>query len=86
MLESTAQGTSLCDPPRGAVDVDSNLDQERAPCYRGFTVGTSGNVAVVFDDDSTAILPSRQVGVDYGGLIKKFLSSGTTATGIIGYV
>jgi hypothetical protein len=86
MLPQTTQRVStLSDPPRGIVDpvvLDTNYD----PCLRGFTVTGAGDVKVTYDDGSIGVLPARQAGVDYGGMIYRIWSVGTTATGIKGYV
>lgn len=82
--ETTQRIATLSDPPRGIVDpIVANTDY--TPCLRGFTVTVGGDVKVTYEDGSVGVLPSRQAGVDYGGLIRRVWSVGTTATGIKGY-
>lgn len=86
MLPQTTQRiATLSDPPRGIVDAVA-MDTNYSPCLRGFTVTVAGDVKVTYEDDTVGTLPSRQVGVDYGGLIKRIWSVGTTAAGVKGYL
>jgi len=68
----------------GAI-TPSDSDDIAGGVLRGFTVGAAGDVAVIYQDGTTAVLPQRQVGADYAHQIKRILATGTTATGIIGY-
>ena len=51
---------------------------------RGFMVGAAGNVAVVMADGSTGTLTGLNAGQQYSFQVTRILSTGTTATGIIG--
>lgn len=51
---------------------------------RGFIVTVAGDVAVNMADGSTGTLPDCAVGVQHVYQISRILSTGTTATGIIG--
>ena len=77
----------LNSPAVGAVVVVPDDNADLAVPLRGYTVGVGGTIAVVFVDDTVAVvLPARIAGVDYGGRIKKILQTGTTAQGIVGYL
>lgn len=77
----------LNSPAVGAVVVVPDDDADLAVPLRGYTVGVGGDVAVIFVDDTVAVvLPARIAGVDYGGRIKKILQTGTTAQGFVGYL
>lgn len=71
---------------RAVAITPDDVGELNAP-LRGYTVGGTGDVAVVFVDDTTSVvLAGRVVGVDYGGRIKKILATGTTATNIVGFL
>jgi hypothetical protein len=48
-------------------------------------VAAAGNVAVVMLDDSRGTYPGCSPGAMYPGAIKQVMSTGTTATGIVGF-
>lgn len=82
-------------PPRGsfAVTPSDTVDvvdtNGVTTLLRGFWVEVIGNVAVVYDDGSTDTLLVNVVGLPaglVGGLIRRILATGTTATGIHGVV
>jgi hypothetical protein len=76
----------LSSPAVRAVTITPNDAAELSSSLRGYTVGGSGDLAVVFvDDTESVVLPGRIAGVDYGGRIKKILATGTTATTIVGF-
>ena len=71
-------------PFTGGFDVTPNDANDLAQVTRGFTVATAGDVAVMYADGTTVVLPARQPGIDYAHRVKRVLSTGTTATGIKG--
>lgn len=77
----------LNSPAVRAVTITPNDAVEFSSPLRGYTVGGSGDVAVVFvDDTESVVLPARIAGVNYGGRIKKILATGTTAITIVGFL
>ena len=77
----------LSSPAVRAVAITPDDSAELNAPLRGYTVGGTGDVAVVFvDDTASVVLVGRIAGVDYGGRIKKILQAGTTATDIVGYL
>lgn len=50
---------------------------------RGLMVSVAGDVAVQFEDGSTATIVSAVAGVVYPFAVTKVLSTGTAATGIL---
>jgi len=77
--------STWADPPFGIVD-PVVLDRTYDPPLRGFIVTGEGNVHVVMVDDSTGTFPLCSPGTVYGGMISKITASGTTATGIKGFI
>lgn len=89
------QGLGIADPPmnnrmsRPGYDIEDittsdTVDQKRDSYYQGFMVTVGGNVAILDPDGVTTIIPGCQVGVQYAQLVKRFLATNTTATGIKG--
>jgi hypothetical protein len=72
--------------PRGAVAITPSDGADLAKPIRGLIVATAGNVSVIMDDGSSAVLPGLKPGVEYMGVINRIKATGTTATGIIGLI
>jgi len=67
----------------GALAIDVSGGNQTLPrTCRAFWVGTGGNLAVVFDDGSEAVIPNIQDGsiVDFQAIAVK--KTGTTASGV----
>jgi hypothetical protein len=74
-------------PAKGYVAVtpaDGTGVQWATGPIRGFIVAVTGTVAVVGLDGSTATLPAIAAGAVYQCAAIRILSTGTTATGIVG--
>jgi len=70
---------------RGIVAITPSDSADITGGYiRGFIVTVAGDVAANFADGSTGTLPACAVGVQHVYQITRILSTGTTATGIIG--
>lgn len=70
----------------GAISVTPHNTTTYFPALRGLYVGVSGNVAVVFKDDTSVIYTNLVAGVIHPITnIKSILATGTTATGIIAH-
>lgn len=72
------------DPFPGIIAITPDDDLDLAEIIRGLMVGGAGDVAVTMLDGSTGTLPGLQPGVQYTGLFRRILATGTDATGIIG--
>ena len=66
------------------ITLSDSADQLPGSFYQGFMVTVAGNVAIIDPDGVTTIIPGCQAGVQYAQLVRRFLSTGTTATGIKG--
>jgi len=76
--------SNLSDPPTGIVAI-TPANTLLAKTIRGFMVTVAGTVAVVMADGTTGTYPGCQPGAIYSGVITQISSSGTTATGIVGF-
>ena len=71
-------------------DTDILEDGRVAPC-RGFTVNGAGNVRIIAVDDDTGSSPGQEVtiavlaGYVYPISVRRFLATGTSATGIVAH-
>jgi hypothetical protein len=77
----------LSDPPAGIVAIDalkSNSVDLTKP-IRGFMVTVAGTVKVTMADGTSGTYPGCAVGSVYPGLIARVWSTGTEATGIVGF-
>lgn len=72
------------DPPYGIVDPVA-LDTDYDPPLRGFVCAVGGTVKVTMADGSLGTYPACVAGSIYGGFIKRIHTSGTSATGIVGF-
>lgn len=84
-------GTQLNNPstlvPMDVVDITTSDTADQKPyAFRGFMVTGAGNVAVITAAGTTVTIPGCLVGIQYVGGISRFLTTGTTATGIKGLV
>lgn len=52
----------------------------------GFIVGTTGAVALQPEEGATVVIPVVEAGVQFMGRFTKVLLTGTTATGITGFI
>lgn len=52
----------------------------------GFVVAGTGAVAVQPEEGSPIVIPYVQQGVQFFGRFTKILATGTTATGIVGFI
>lgn len=67
-----------------AITPDDNNDITGGP-VRGLYVGTAGNVAVILaDDTSSVVLNNLAAGIFHPIIVKRVLSTGTTAANIRG--
>ncbi len=64
-----------------AVTPSDTVDLGAGPC-RGFNLGVSGNVKVMYADGSTDTLVGLAAGVPQPYQVRRFFSTGTTATSI----
>jgi hypothetical protein len=72
-------------PAAKAVAVTPHDSNELADVTRALYVGGAGNAVVQFGDDSaTVTLTGLQAGAVYPFRVRKVLSTGTTATAIVG--
>ena len=84
-------GTSFNNPtanvPSDAKAITLSDTADQAPyAFRGFMVTAAGAVAVITAGGTTITIPGCNPGVQYALGVSRFLTTGTTATGIIGLV
>lgn len=77
-------GSGLESPATGLLVIAPSDGADLTVMPRALMVTQSGNVAVVMKDGSTGTLPALQAGVPYPIRVRRVLSTGTTATGIVG--
>ncbi|MGD0899776.1 MAG: hypothetical protein ABR915_18240 [Thermoguttaceae bacterium] len=85
LLGNSGVHRTLNDPPTGIVAITPSDATPLAEPIRGFMVAAAGNVAIVMLDDSRGTYPGCSPGAMYPGAIKQVMSTGTTATGIVGF-
>ena len=83
-MSNLASFSNMGDPPTGIVAI-TPANTPLAKTIRGFMVTVTGSVAVVMVDGTVGIYPGCQPGAVYGGVITQISSSGTSATGIVGF-
>lgn len=76
-----APTTTLAGSMTKAVTLSDSIDLADGVC-RGFNVGVTGNVKVSYEDGSTDTLVGLAAGVPQPYRVKRFWSTGTTATSI----
>lgn len=83
-----SSGKSVIEPARGGFLITAHDTNELDQVTRAISFGTAGALAVVMQDGSDFIIPSGALaaGVMHPLRIKKVKSTGTTASGIVGYV
>lgn len=73
--------------PQGIVDTVTTSDTlSLAKPFRAFMVTVAGNVSVLMADGSSGIYPGCVPGMQYMGKILRINTTGTTATGIKGFI
>lgn len=81
-----AHTPGLESPPQGLLDVSPSDTADLPSLLRGFMVRTSGDVAVVMFDGSEGVIPMVQPGSQIVARIRRVRATGTTATGIVGFL
>lgn len=71
------------DPARSALAWTPDDDKEIPGGCRGFYVGATGDIAVEMIDGGQVVFADIAAGVLHSIAVKKILSTGTEATGII---
>lgn len=80
------KATPISSPLVGAAPVTPNDSSDLPYVTRGIMVtGTSGNVALVFQDGSQVTLGGLAVGTLYPFAVTRVKATGTTATGIVAF-
>lgn len=80
-----AFGSALDSPPTKAFAITPSDTDELTYVVRGIYVGGAGNLKVMFRDDTVAVtFVGLTAGSTVAGRIKQVLSTGTTATNLIG--
>ena len=59
-----------------------SMDVVYTPAFRGFMVDVAGNIVVLLQDDSVNTTLTVLAGIIYPLFVQKFVTAGTTATGI----
>ncbi|MBO9131729.1 hypothetical protein J5289_16225 [Rhizobium sp. B230/85] len=72
--------------PQGVIAVSPSDTADLTKPIRGFMVTSAGNVSVVMSVGSAAVMPGCLVGIQYMGAISRIKATGTTATGIVGFI
>lgn len=80
--------SGITDPPRGAVAITPDNDNDLAEMVRGISIGGAGDLRVTFVDGETVTLPSEilAVGVRNEMQVVRVLADETTATVIWGWL
>lgn len=76
--------SGLNSPAIGVMAITPDDANDLAIMPRALMVAGAGNVAVIMKDGSTGTLPALQPGVPYPVRVARVLTTGTTATGILG--
>lgn len=84
----SSSGKSIIEPARGGFLITPSDADELAQVTRAISFGTAGALAVVMQDGSDFIIPSGALaaGIMHPLRIKQVKSTGTTASGLVGYV
>ncbi|MGO6687924.1 spike base protein, RCAP_Rcc01079 family [Rhizobium leguminosarum] len=72
--------------PQGIVSVTTSDTVPLTKPIRAFMVTAPGNVSVLMADGSTGVFPGCVAGTQYMGKILRVNATGTTATGIKGFI
>lgn len=73
-------------PPRHGFAIVPDDANELAQVTTKLTVGATGDVRVLFADDTVAVvLPNLQAGLEYSYRVKKVFATGTTAGNLVGH-
>ncbi|MBY5742436.1 hypothetical protein HFO28_02290 [Rhizobium leguminosarum] len=72
--------------PQGIVAITTSDTVPLAKPIRAFMVTAPGNVSVLMADGSTGTFPGCVAGTQYMGKILRINTTGTTATGIKGFI
>ncbi len=76
---------TLESPATKAFTITPDNNNDLAFVTRGFYVGSGGNITVIMMDDDVPILfPYLPAGVTKPWRVKRVMSTGTTATGMVG--
>jgi hypothetical protein len=74
----------LIDPGEGGFAITPNDNADLSRVTRKLYVGTQGDIQVTLANDDTIIFPALAAGIFHRLRVKRVLSTGTSASGIVG--
>lgn len=82
--EYKSRTSSVSGPIRRGVAITPSDTVDLVEITRALSIGVDGDITVIMADDTVAVLLKNRSSGDYPYMVKRVMTTGTTATNIVG--